>query len=286
MQRPLYAIGDVHGDAARLLKIMQMHGLVDVSDDTVKWTKPNVIVLLMGDVLDARSRHGEFGDMLFRDSLSDLWILEFMQVAAEKARAMGSTFLALIGNHELMNLRGDFSYASPHHVKNIASRRRYFAEGGGGREVIQNLFHTSVTYNRNHYSHAGIPMNTEQGHARLWGKRASAALLALASDRHLVDLVSHRDYAPVAEHGDATFKVAMMCRRHDLRSMVIGHNYTNGNGVYSSYGGRVVYTDTGISRAFTVNDSAKAIEIVYDPGDGELCVLKPDGSRAPINDVG
>jgi len=44
----------------------------------------------------------------------------------------------------------------------------------------------------------------------------------------------------------------------------------------------VVYSDVGISRAFTPQRSDKALEIVYDPGDGDLKVLHIDGRTSAI----
>ena len=279
--RPLYAIGDVHGDADRLLRILTAHGLVDVSEDTVRFVKRGVVVLLMGDVLDAKSRHGPFGDMVFEKTRSDLWILEFLRVAAREAREVGSEVVAVLGNHELMNLRGDMQYASPHHSKVPGARQAYF-EKGQGKLALAELFHTSIVYNGNHYSHAGIPLNATDAQKRMLGKRAGPNLLAMAADPHLENLVAHRDYASSAGRGDRSFRAATICRRHNVHRMVIGHNYTEGQGIVSSYEGRVVYTDTGISRAFTVSDDPKALEIVYDAGAGDLVALRIDGSSAPI----
>lgn len=285
MPRPLYVIGDVHGDADRLLRILNAHDLVDLSGGTVRFVKHDVVVVFMGDILDAKSRHGEFGDMAFRNTLSDLWILEFMRVAAREARAVGSEIVALIGNHELMNLRGEVQYVSPYHMPSPAARQRYFAPDGEGTAALAELFHTSIVYNGNHYSHAGIPLNATDEQKRFMGKRATAALLKQADNDHLESLVSHRDYADGAGDGDAAFRAATLCRRHNVKRMVTGHNYTAGQGVVSSFQGRVVYTDTGISKAFTPAHTPRALEIVYDPGDGELVVLKTNGTTAPIPEM-
>lgn len=287
MPRPLYAIGDVHGDADRLINIMQNHGLIDISSSSVRWTKPNVIVVLMGDVLDAKSRLGAFGDMLFENTLSDLWIMEFLRTAAEGAARLGSKLMVILGNHELMNIRGEHQYVSPHHMlaQDAPRKRSEYFSNGKGRATLETLYHTSITYNQTNYSHAGIPVDLTQSQSKMLGKRAGSALLDRADDPQLVELVSHRDYM-LAQSGRPTDeKVAEVCRRHQVRRMVIGHNCTDGAGVLTSFAGRVVYTDTGISRAFTPQSTPKTMEIVYDPGDGDLCVLRADGSRAPIPNV-
>ena len=281
MPRPLYAIGDIHGDAARLIAILTKHELIDASAGSVKWIKPDVIVLLMGDVVDAKSRSGEFGDMIFQDSLSDMWILEFLTTASQEADKMGSTVLALMGNHELMNCRGHFEWVSPHHVPSVQMRRAYFMPGGGGYRTLCDLFHTSITYNGNHYSHAGIPLDANSAQKRMLGKRVSPAMLAMKDDPDLENLLSHRDYF-VDSTKDSTYAVNTLCKRNLLKSMVIGHNFTAGEGIVSDFDGRVVYTDVGHSRAFTLTPTPQTCEVVYDSGDGALQALRADGSTAPI----
>jgi hypothetical protein len=281
MSRPLYAIGDIHGDAARLVAILTKHGLIDTSAGSVKWAKPGVIVLLMGDVVDAKSRSGEFGDMIFQGSLSDMWILEFLVTASQEADKMGSSVLALLGNHELMNCRGHFDWVSPHHVPSVAMRRAYFMPGGGGYKALCTLFHTSVTYNGNHYSHAGIPLEASSAQKRMLGKRVTPALLDMQEDPDLENLLSHRDYLAESTKS-SSYAADIVCKRNMLTSMVIGHNFTGGEGIVSDYGGRVIYTDVGHSRAFTLTSSPQTCEIVFDDGSGSLQVLRADGSLSPI----
>jgi hypothetical protein len=283
--RPLYAIGDVHGDAARLIKILTAHGLIDVSLGTVQWKKPRVVVLLLGDVIDAKSRHGPHGDAIFEKSLSDMWILEFLRTASREAESMGSKVVAILGNHELMNFRGEMQYASPHHCKRPTARKEYFLSGGG-RAVLETMYHTSIVYNGNHYSHAGIPLHATDSQRRMIGKKVSGALLALARNPHLEELVSHRDYADVPDGeqdgSELASRVHELCQEYGVARMVTGHNFTNGQGVVSAYGGRVVYADAGISRAFTPQQTMRSLDIVFDPGDGNLQRMQIDGSVSPI----
>jgi len=283
--RPVYAIGDVHGDAERLMKVLSAHGLVDVSAGRVCWTQPNVDVVLMGDVTDAKSRNGDDGDALFEGSFSDLWILEFVRLAAEEAKKVNSTLVVLLGNHELMNYRGDFRYASPHHARNLRSRLEYFQKGAGYR-ALTSVFVTTVTYNGVIYAHAGIPIDPTPTQLKLLDKRVNADLLGLDDvSKDLEDLVSHRDYFAPGDANDAADTGRRLARILDARGvkrMVVGHNYTHGSGVVSDYGGRLVFSDVGISKAFAPNISAACMQIVYDPGDGALRAMQLDGTTRPI----
>ena len=280
--RPCYAIGDVHGDADRLIKVLSAHGLVDVSLGKVRWLKHDVVVILMGDITDAKSRLDENGDALFRGSLSDMWIVEFVRLAAQEAVKVNSVMYALLGNHELMNFRGDFRFASPHHVRDPPSRHAYFREGNGF-DALTTVFLTSVTYNRNNYSHAGVPLEANAMQAKMADKKVNADLLAM--DEHskdLEDLVSHRDYYESDASGEVQARLRELLNRRKLDRLVVGHNYTHGQGVVSDFGGRVVFTDVGISKAFAPTASKASMQVLYDPGDGQLCVLNLDGSVQPI----
>lgn len=279
MPRALYAIGDVHGDASRLVGLLQAHGLLSFGQGSIQWCKPDVIVLLMGDLLDAKSRHGEFGDMCFENTLSDMWIIEFLRTAASEASKQNSVVMCLLGNHELLNLNGNFAYASPHHCKDVQKRIAYFTNGGG-RAAFSELFLTSITYNGVLYSHAGIPLRATETQLKLLNKRVTDSLLKLADKQDLEDLVSHRDYYPMSAP-ESTFEAQTVCRRHNVKKMVIGHNYT-GQGVVQDYGGAVVYTDVGISKAFTITPTTACQQILFDPGNGDLQVLNPDLSVQEI----
>lgn len=291
-KRPMYVIGDVHGDAQRLIEIMQGHSLIDISADKLCWKKPGVIVLLMGDVLDAKSRVGD--DESFSGTLSDMWILEFLGVCAAEASKRNSSLFVLFGNHELMNFRGDFRYVSPSHAPQTRDqsdnpeRKRYFRSGRGYEMLVSGMFLTSIVYNGNHYSHAGIPLDLTNLQSRLLDKKVTPEVLELdAVSPDLEHLVSHRDYYETSPHpaDDAhmTSRIASVLRsRGNIRRMVVGHNFTNGQGIVSDWNGLVVFTDVGISRAFTPMTSLAATQVLYDPGDGQLVALTLAGTTENI----
>jgi hypothetical protein len=238
----MYILGDVHGDADRLIKILARHDIISTEGGKFRWVMPNVVVLLMGDVLDARSRLGEHGDMAFQGTLSDLWILEFLKLARREAARMNSDVLAIIGNHELLNIAHEFRWVSPHHVSNRERRVEYFSPGGGGHDAITTLFHTSIRYNGNLYMHAGLPLAPSAVQKRLLDKRVSPVMLRLVEGDELEHLLSHRDYELklCAPSKADTYAVKKLLRTNGASRMVIGHNYTRGQGVTSAYDGYVV----------------------------------------------
>lgn len=92
----IVAIGDIHGDPGSLLHVLRMAGLVDESG---KWTGGNTTVVQTGDTTDRGP-----------DSKG---VLSHIRRLQGEARAAGGQFIALLGNHEVMNMQGDLRYVNP-----------------------------------------------------------------------------------------------------------------------------------------------------------------------------
>lgn len=91
----LVAFGDVHGDLAAAQRALRLAGATDASG---AWIGGDLFVVQVGDQLDR-------GD-------DDRAILDYFEKLRKEAQAAGGTFLALNGNHELMNAAFDFRYAT------------------------------------------------------------------------------------------------------------------------------------------------------------------------------
>jgi hypothetical protein len=105
----LVAIGDVHGDLAAFRNVLRLAGAIDESD---RWIGGGLFVVQTGDLLD----RGDDEDR----------ILALVLRLEREAAAAGGRFLALDGNHEIMNAQGDFRYVTPDGFADFAS----FAEEG------------------------------------------------------------------------------------------------------------------------------------------------------------
>eukprot|EP00242_Pyramimonas_sp_CCMP2087_P005255 CAMPEP_0198199752 /NCGR_PEP_ID=MMETSP1445-20131203/2930_1 /TAXON_ID=36898 /ORGANISM="Pyramimonas sp., Strain CCMP2087" /LENGTH=443 /DNA_ID=CAMNT_0043869643 /DNA_START=195 /DNA_END=1526 /DNA_ORIENTATION=+ len=95
------AIGDLHGDmdqAIRSLKIANVVRQDAQRPEQVHWTGGNTHLVQLGDVLDR-------GD----DEISILLLLQKLQTEAKEA---GGAVHLLNGNHEVLNIAGDFRYVT------------------------------------------------------------------------------------------------------------------------------------------------------------------------------
>ena len=93
--RRIVAFGDVHGDLDATRRALRLAGAIDEQDH---WNGGRLIVVQTGDQLD----HGD----------GEQAILELFERLEREARAAGGAFHSLLGNHELMNVAGDFRHVT------------------------------------------------------------------------------------------------------------------------------------------------------------------------------
>jgi len=104
----LIIIGDIHGDLKRFKKI-----LIDaqIINNNLEWIAqpPNTIVVQLGDQIDSANRTNNENNW---EVLEDTDMLYFTNTLDNIAMSKGGKVISLIGNHELMNTQGNFSYVS------------------------------------------------------------------------------------------------------------------------------------------------------------------------------
>ncbi|XP_031123848.1 shewanella-like protein phosphatase 2 [Ipomoea triloba] len=91
----LIAVGDLHGDLQKTKQAFRLSGLIDGED---RWCGGSTTVVQVGDVLD---RGGE-----------ELKILYFLEKLKREAAKDGGIVITMNGNHEIMNVDGDFRYVT------------------------------------------------------------------------------------------------------------------------------------------------------------------------------
>ena len=89
--RRTVVIGDIHGDLEGLTGILRQAGLTDATN---RWTAGNTIVVQTGDQTDR-------GTDVRR-------VLDLLMDLERQASSTGGRLAVLLGNHEVMNLAGDF----------------------------------------------------------------------------------------------------------------------------------------------------------------------------------
>jgi hypothetical protein len=102
-------IGDVHGDIKRLLDCLYS---ANVFSRELKWiAQPqNTIVVQMGDQVDSLNRDNTNKNDW--EEMIDIEVLLLMEKLDRIAKMNGGRVFSMIGNHEMMNVLGDYTYVS------------------------------------------------------------------------------------------------------------------------------------------------------------------------------
>jgi Calcineurin-like phosphoesterase len=116
------AVGDLHGDFTAWRDILRSANLVD---DNGHWSGGETILVQTGDAVD-------------RGPSSRQIIEDLMRLQKEAARAHGR-LIALVGNHEAMNLIGDLRYVSAADYAAYTDRR-----SSSRREAVYNSNRTAI----------------------------------------------------------------------------------------------------------------------------------------------
>jgi len=100
----LIAIGDLHGDYDAYRALLTQAGLIDAKGH---WSGKKAVFVQMGDAVDRGTKS--------RDIVLDLQRLQ------KEASHDGGQVIALIGNHEAMNMTGDLRYVAPAEYQNFVT---------------------------------------------------------------------------------------------------------------------------------------------------------------------
>lgn len=99
----IVAIGDLHGDWQATRRAFRMAGATNEQD---QWIGGTLTVVQTGDQLDR-------GD-------DERTIIDWFDQLSKQAAEQGGALIVLNGNHELMNVSGDFRYVTPDGMQDFA----------------------------------------------------------------------------------------------------------------------------------------------------------------------
>eukprot|EP00250_Pteridium_aquilinum_P028441 c37163_g1_i1 orf=186-1301(+) len=126
----LVAIGDIHGDVAKAREALRIGGVMNREDG---WIGGNTTVVQVGDLLD---RGGQ-----------ELRVMYLLEKLGQEARKVGGDLLVMNGNHEIMNIEGDFRYATPAGCLEFQNWAFWFEQGNLIKETCDGVKRRSLFEN-------------------------------------------------------------------------------------------------------------------------------------------
>lgn len=268
----IVAVGDLHGDLDASRRALRLAGAIDAQDH---WAGGNLTLVQTGDQLDR-------GD-------GEIEILALFERLQTEAAAAGGQVHVLNGNHELMNVQGDFRYVTEQGFKRFTGlqgldlsqpmlgqlpeiarpRGAAFLPGGpyarklAGRKSV-------LVLAGNVFVHGGVlPAHVDYGLDRVNNEYqafvagTSASLPAILTD----------DNSPIWTRAYSNPQVAPACeplrqalQKAGARRMIVGHSVQPE--INSACKGQVWRIDVGMSKAY-----GGPIQVLEIQGD-EVKVLK------------
>ena len=265
-QSRIIALGDIHGDWNVLLQCLQ---LADLITPRLNWKGGNTHLVQIGDLFDRGGR-----SMTVGDEMSEWKILTLLLRLQHQSVRMGGGVHILVGNHELMNVDGDFRYTTPLSRRDFNGQRSTMLRPGGDiARILAYAGQAVVQIGGWLFSHAGILPSTIKKyrlstinhilHEYLLGKRTREQIY---HDRPLQDIFWTRRYGTYQPDCKSLYKVG---RQLSLKGQVVGH--TVQRTIHSKCNQQLWRIDVGMSRAFgsptryqvlEINDDGKRIRVL------------------------
>lgn len=146
----ILVLGDLHADYQKTVDLLTYFDIIDYNK---KWTGGNTIIVQLGDQIDGYGRGG------FEDASGEIDILNLFDNLHLQAKQYKGAVYSLIGNHELMNVMGNFSYASKNDIKQsggLEKRKIMYSPGGSMAQRLACTRNTILKINDIIFVHGGI----------------------------------------------------------------------------------------------------------------------------------
>ena len=259
----IIVIGDLHGDFQILIRCLK---LANVINNKLQWIGKKTHVVQLGDILDAGGRGAHYKS----DPYEEFNIYEYLNILNIEANKTGGFVHFLIGNHELMNLVGDFSYVHKDHL--LSNRKEIFKPGSYFMQMLACQSYGVLNINGWIFSHAGILPQHLKTHTldsinmlvkeillgrKTIGNLTSTEWFLIFSEQ---SPFWNREY--ISDNNRCNVLQKTLDKLGNAKGMVIGH--TPHSNIQGNCDNKLWYADLGLSKAFgnkTFNN-VQVLEIV------------------------
>jgi hypothetical protein len=148
----LIVLGDVHGDFYATVNSLKKGKVID---NQLNWCCGKAHVVQMGDILDRKCR-----DTNMNDEDSEFHIITLFIKLMKQSLEKGGGFHCILGNHELMNVNGNFNYTSrkgiTHFRNRLRGRRVFFMPGSNMCKIFSKYWNPIIKIGKFIFCHGGL----------------------------------------------------------------------------------------------------------------------------------
>tara|TARA_Y100000389_G_C17438010_1_gene506739 strand:- start:951 stop:1787 length:837 start_codon:yes stop_codon:yes gene_type:complete len=245
-------IGDIHGDIKRLKNILINDNIIN---NNLEWISYNTIIIQLGDQIDSLNRANNIDEW---ENLNDLEVLNFTNLLNKLAVEKNSMFISLNGNHELMNILGNFSYVSKKSFNQ--NRINNFKIKGNYRNILGNR-PIIVKINDLIFCHAGLKKkhldilnkyNKDIFYLNIvWSNFVLLNKIENIYDHEILnEIILNDDGILWTRNLDNIDDIDYVLNNIECQYMFIGHNTVNNIQLVN----KIWFTDSGLSRAYGRNN--------------------------------
>jgi len=296
-KKRIIAIGDIHGDFNKLEECLLLSKVIDASWNWIAKPKDTFIIQL-GDQLDgggrnvvskignsirhAQNKHNKTNEIK-RDTneKEEEKILLYLERLNKKAKVYGGRVLSLLGNHELMNVMGNFSYVNNNDKSfgSLKNRKNIFQPGGKLAHYMACTRNVIIQVGDILFLHAGIlpptsynsyqSMNPEVRKLKITKvntlmRRFLLGDTKLEKSNQFKQLFLNSDSMlwtrQLGQYNVDCSNVERTLKYWDVKGLVIGH--TPQSRINSVCSNKVWRVDIGMSKAFGENNKIQVLEIL------------------------
>ena len=250
-------IGDLHADFKKTKKMFIDLKLIDINNNWVAKPKDTVVVQL-GDQLDGGGRG-------LGEAFGEIDLINFMDTIHNKAKRFDGGVYSLIGNHEIMNLIGNFSYSSDKDIElqgGIELREKLFAPGSDIFNRMSCTRNVVLKVGDFMFAHAGVlPEHLDGYDKETFIKNVNTLMRLFLQGKKTMDdeeigrlflnkkgIIWDRNYGSKTPECKNIDKISKML---NVGHMIVGH--TVQDGINSKCDNKLWRVDVGISDSFGSN---------------------------------
>jgi len=277
----IIVIGDLHGDWDITVKSLKVANLIDKN---LNWIGGDTVVVQVGDQIDRCRFTGiscKLPEATKDDESSDLKILNYFTKLHNQAQKHGGAVYSIIGNHELMNVKGDMRYVSYENIKDfdnykkpngdgfkdgMEARKWAFSPGNPIANFLGCTRQLALIIGSNLFVHAGVlPKISEKYGISDMNQVMSLFLWDKINNKiDTKDLLDSADFSPLwnrvfgsKNHNQIQCDNLMTPLKnvYNVDRIFVGHSPQDKTGITNTCNGKIWLTDYGASKAFDKYDN-------------------------------